>query len=557
MENLDSKDLDTTTNVKIYLIDDEPIFRVGFSLVLQSFPQFYLVDFDNSCSVLEQIANNQPQLIIIEFKFLPLAKTLISQYPNIPICLLTAKLEPEEILAIQEIGIKGYAPKNIAIDELIKVLTHLASGRDYWYDLREKKLTKKSPQTWLSKLRKSGLNEINSSLTMIDNQLKNTQSLFDQFFWQGRKRELLVAKWLVKQLLPVEFIIINNDYETNNNNSSELVVVAESETIILFDEPIKKLFLEIEDKLKYPLENNSNYILEIDILNDEKKQELLQLIWHNFQIKVDKIRAKITKKNIQEENWILIKDIWQGATIAFFTENYEQNIELTQYQIIEIIKRELPTNFQKISQYQHIFSQILNYLGLQENIRIGTKIYNYDSSEALEILGIILETLIIMIGNATMEIILNNFGEESIIQEKLYHPEMISLREIARFRNSLSFRYFRDKYLQQPQEIFEGEYHFLKIENDQIIIHKFIQINRKQELNDLTGIRWFVTIILECRDAISPLLRAFIGKLGQGLIFILTQVIGKGIGLIGRGIFEGLGNSLPKTKANKKNNNNL
>jgi hypothetical protein len=57
----------------------------------------------------------------------------------------------------------------------------------------------------------------------------------------------------------------------------------------------------------------------------------------------------------------------------------------------------------------------------------------------------------------------------------------------------------------------------------------------------LTGWRWLVTIILETRDALSPQIRAIFSWLGQGVVYILTQVIGRGIGLIGKGIIQGVG----------------
>ncbi|MEG4329441.1 DUF3685 domain-containing protein, partial [Microcoleus sp. herbarium5] len=36
-----------------------------------------------------------------------------------------------------------------------------------------------------------------------------------------------------------------------------------------------------------------------------------------------------------------------------------------------------------------------------------------------------------------------------------------------------------------------------------------------------------------------------------GVVYVLTQVIGRGIGLIGRGIIQGIGNSLQDSKFGK------
>ncbi|PJF23626.1 MAG: DUF3685 domain-containing protein, partial [Phototrophicales bacterium] len=51
-----------------------------------------------------------------------------------------------------------------------------------------------------------------------------------------------------------------------------------------------------------------------------------------------------------------------------------------------------------------------------------------------------------------------------------------------------------------------------------------------------------VTLALETRDAIAPRLRSVISVIGSGVIYVLTEVIGRGIGLIGRGIIKGVNN---------------
>ena len=81
----------------------------------------------------------------------------------------------------------------------------------------------------------------------------------------------------------------------------------------------------------------------------------------------------------------------------------------------------------------------------------------------------------------------------------------------------------------------------------------FVYASRTEELNQLRGLPWLATMIIEIRDAISPRLRALIASLGKGMVYLLTQVIGKGIGLIGKGIIQGIGSSLQDTNYGKKN----
>ncbi|MCY7381758.1 MAG: DUF3685 domain-containing protein, partial [Microcoleus sp. CAN_BIN18] len=48
-----------------------------------------------------------------------------------------------------------------------------------------------------------------------------------------------------------------------------------------------------------------------------------------------------------------------------------------------------------------------------------------------------------------------------------------------------------------------------------------------------------------------PRVRAVISLLGAAVVYVLTQVIGRGIGLVGRGIIQGIGNSLQDGKFGK------
>jgi hypothetical protein len=72
-------------------------------------------------------------------------------------------------------------------------------------------------------------------------------------------------------------------------------------------------------------------------------------------------------------------------------------------------------------------------------------------------------------------------------------------------------------------------------------------------LAQLSGIPLGVTLILEFRDAISPRIQSLVGFLGTGIVFVLTQVVGRGLGLVGRGILQGIGSVSLSEKGQRKN----
>jgi hypothetical protein len=69
---------------------------------------------------------------------------------------------------------------------------------------------------------------------------------------------------------------------------------------------------------------------------------------------------------------------------------------------------------------------------------------------------------------------------------------------------------------------------------------------RDAELRDLGWVQQLVTLSLETRDALAPQLQSLIKGLGDLFVVLLTQVVGRSIGLVGRGIRQGMGRSLSR-----------
>lgn len=61
-----------------------------------------------------------------------------------------------------------------------------------------------------------------------------------------------------------------------------------------------------------------------------------------------------------------------------------------------------------------------------------------------------------------------------------------------------------------------------------------------------------VTLALETRDAIAPRLRTAFSFVGSSVVYVLTEVLGRGIGLVGRGVLKGVGNIRQEGKARQR-----
>ena len=78
---------------------------------------------------------------------------------------------------------------------------------------------------------------------------------------------------------------------------------------------------------------------------------------------------------------------------------------------------------------------------------------------------------------------------------------------------------------------------------DNNFIRYFKNENREKDIDKLTWLQKQITLLVEIRDAISPQLEIAIKYIGNIFVTILTKVVGKAIGLVGKGILQGLGRS--------------
>ena len=159
--------------------------------------------------------------------------------------------------------------------------------------------------------------------------------------------------------------------------------------------------------------------------------------------------------------------------------------------------------------------------------------------------------MLINIANAVIQPLLNRVADVEVIKKDYYNRQFISTREIERFRNDLSWKYRWQNYVGEAQEIFESR-HELLVFAPRGIAKALVYAPRNSELAQLGGIPLVVTLLLELRDAATPRVQSLVSFLGNGVVFVLTRIVGRGVGLVVRGVLQGIGNaSLPEKRRNR------
>ncbi|MGB5135232.1 MAG: DUF3685 domain-containing protein [Prochlorococcaceae cyanobacterium] len=141
--------------------------------------------------------------------------------------------------------------------------------------------------------------------------------------------------------------------------------------------------------------------------------------------------------------------------------------------------------------------------------------------------------------------VLASCGAWPELRRYLLRPDLLSTRNLERLRNQLNAQQRWLSWVERPIALYESRRQLLCLEGTGIDSVQLLE-PRDRELRQLGGLQQLVTLALETRDAIAPQLRTLLKGIGDLLVVLLTQVVGRAIGLVGRGILQGMGRSLSR-----------
>ncbi len=631
--------MNSESALKLLLIDNDPIFRMGLKFSCEQFSdieivfetevgaealtniQNFIAEDNNFLVILDIETNNLiPQTTEeITVSGIDFCQQLKTSYPQLPILLLTSLQDTLLLTLLRDLGVNGYCPKGISISELVIIIRQIANGESYWVNIpgvetiQEKSdrptnlglrvQTKNFFNTFLDNVCKSGLKQIDSSLSEVTSQLNervknldrnNLNSLLNVAITSGQRRELLTARWILSHLSPksvnaqkqqqstdvngenfeskklknltelqTKKIInsVNNDEQVVLRINSEFVSPTTTEAMNLQT----ALFESTIAKLNSNLINISGLPMEIDILRGSKKQELIYIALCKFEDILDELRtASILMEEIPQQRDEIVHNLWEFTSKFFVGEYYQLEIsngmgivnafvEQIKVEVMPVLLNDADNVHKFILDKIPLVEELISYLLFQVPLVVDNVSFAVGTPEAMERSEALLQNLLISIANAVIQPLLNNFADVEEIKEDFYSRQLLSTRDIEKFRNRLSWKYRIEEYIEEPKEIFESNFSLFVL-NERGIKKVSIYSPRRHELTKLSGIPLTVTLLLETRDAIAPGIRATVSFIGSGVVYLLTQVIGRGIGLIGRGIIQGVGSSFQDAKFGRNNN---
>jgi len=163
-------------------------------------------------------------------------------------------------------------------------------------------------------------------------------------------------------------------------------------------------------------------------------------------------------------------------------------------------------------------------------------IYTYASESFLEAL---IDNLIIEMANCVIYFGIINFSFLYAFRQTLYRSKFLSLRNFERFKNNLIWQLRIRIYITKPIDLYNSRYRIYILRTSGIY-SRIIYANRAVQISSLTKIPLVTITFIEFRDFLLSRIDEALYFLTKGVRFTLSTVIGQFIGLVWRGIIDGL-----------------
>ncbi|NEQ44436.1 MAG: DUF3685 domain-containing protein [Leptolyngbya sp. SIOISBB] len=586
----------TASPLNLLLVDEDPVFRLGLRIWLEQQSEFTVVgeasDRETAIATLTElqtaavrsatdagVKTDAPAVDVVlidlglgqekpdQLLGLQLCSEVKQQFPTVAVLVLSAQTEPVLQAAATQMGADGFGSRGLPVRELARLIQQTAQPEPESLAAPADDIVLPQPlEGPIAYLNRTSVEQINDAIAAIEQLSNQRLSYWYRLVLAGKYRELRAARWLVQRILPVDPasapsppgspqpsaspspppspVMLSETPASPPGVSNERAITRLRGSIPVRVGDVRSRVCEaVFRKLQFPLDNRSAVPLEIDVLRPDKLRELLYTTLRSLETLLDDLQqADVLPGQLEDQSLTLLHDLWQAVTVDFFGRYYTPAVDGIEQPMVTVLQQDAAIVQAEILGKIPAVTSLLAHLLFQAPLEIEGASYMATTPEALRRSQFLLENLLIQVACGVMQPVLNHYPDVESLKRSLYQRQIISTRDITRFRNELSWRYRWDELVNEPKAMFESEYRLFALTPNGLQRHT-IYAPRKAELESLSGLQYALTLALEARDAIAPRVRATISLAGSTVVFVLTEVIGRGIGLIGRGIVKGVGNT--------------
>ncbi len=227
-----------STNIKVLIADDQPLVRMGFSMVLSAQDGISVVgEAGDGKEAIDQVAKLNPDIVLMDVRMpnmngIDATEKIVKNFPNTKVLMLTTFDIEEYAFAALRVGASGFLSKDALPEQLIDSIKAVAAGDATISPKITKKMLElfanKLPQHNDDTLTKNATNTfsnqnstVNDILEEINNNLKGSQNITDNSQINNVENSLQINDETAKTINH-DIGNIDNHNITNNSLVAEL-----------------------------------------------------------------------------------------------------------------------------------------------------------------------------------------------------------------------------------------------------------------------------------------------------------------------------------------------
>lgn len=296
-----------------------------------------------------------------------------------------------------------------------------------------------------------------------------------------------------------------------------------------------RIFSKILYKTNFCNKKRNQQLLSIDLLKAQIQKDLLSIT----ALRVEETYTKLLKKRnpteiMQKRGKLIFLQCIKKSCEDFLTKLYGYKVRVN----LDVLRNALYTKI-LLKDLELIF-QVPFYVLIEPKSPIFRLIYypvyNFASESFIEAL---IDNMVLEVSNCVVYFSIINFSSVYAFRQTLFRSNFLSLRNFERFKNNIIWQLITKIYVQRPLDLYNNRYEIFILRTNGIF-RRTIYANRSNEINSLTNLSLLTLVFVELRDFLGSRIDETIYFLSKGLRFTLTTVFGQVIGLIWRGVIEGL-----------------
>lgn len=397
----------------------------------------------------------------------------------------------------------------------------------------------------------SGLQQINNDLQRVEALLNPPpeQDLILLIF-EGRRRELLAAQklllWLWGPLqmgldaaVPLSTTTTSRISTTKQNGTS--ITLRERNAVAVW----AAIFERLGEAVDGGLTNATGSLLAIEGLNPDRRRDLLLALLNQLNQVMQRLRQVNSSDNPLPDSWLALQPELRKQAIRTMAGSYVRlplKGELKAVADQLLVNADLKQIDEELPDPQRMLAPLL----LDQPVLVEGQLLPADDPRALLQIEIMVSNWLVRTAELISAEVLGACGEWPELRRYLLNPRLISTRELERLRNQLNSQARWQIWVQRPIQLYESQRLLYRVQQGNIE-PLLLTEPRDDELRQLGWLQQQVALLLEARDALAPQVQALLKRIGDLMVVVLTQVLGRAIGLVGRGIVQGMGRSLGRS----------